>query len=352
MNIGFVVRKFSFGGGEKIQQFLMHEFYERENNIFIFTWDSIEIPEAVEKFNIVYLKNKSNKFFQFIYEMTTIPGLLYKYKIDFIIVFGLEESFILSSYSTKTSSITSLRIDPRFSRSQLLMKQRYPLSLHLSSGVVFQTNIVKEHYSVSIQRKSIVIPNPVIENGHFKPFKNRLKRIVAVGRLSVEKNFSMLVDAFAMLDPNEYELCIFGDGYLENDLKDKINAYGLQDKILMMGESRNLIEDISVAEIFVLTSDFEGMPNALIEAMSLGLACISTNFPSGAAEELIHNGYNGMLIPVGSLKQLVHVLKVLIEDSDNRLKISHNAMKIKNLLNKDLIINQWLTFFDSIKHLH
>ena len=86
------------------------------------------------------------------------------------------------------------------------------------------------------------------------------------------------------------------------------------------------------------------MPNALIEAMAMGLACISTVFPSGAAEFLIKNKKNGLLIPIGGQKELEESLELLINDKVLRTKIGNKASEIRGLLQKEKIINQWLNF--------
>ena len=114
--------------------------------------------------------------------------------------------------------------------------------------------------------------------------------------------------------------------------------------VFLEGQVNRVVDEIADAEIFVLCSDSEGMPNALIEAMAMGLACISTNFPSGAAEYLINDKINGLLVPVGGQKELEESLELLIKDKVLRNNMGENAIKVRDLLKKEVIIDEWLSF--------
>lgn len=118
-----------------------------------------------------------------------------------------------------------------------------------------------------------------------------------------------------------------------------------------MGKSNCIEKDIYNAGIFVLSSNYEGMPNALMEAMALGLPCISTDCPVGGPKTLIKNGENGLLVPVGDEEALSIAILKLIEDNELSQKIANNALKISEKFNPNIINQQWEDFINKIINL-
>ena len=103
-------------------------------------------------------------------------------------------------------------------------------------------------------------------------------------------------------------------------------------------------DQIKDSAIYVLSSDFEGMPNSLMEAMSMGFPVISTDCPCGGPAELIQNGKNGILVPVGDSDKMAMEINRLIEEPGECLKLGKNAMKIGQTHSQDVIVQQWLKF--------
>jgi len=344
LKIGLIISKSSYGGGERMQQMLLSEFKNKGYELIIFTWEDSNLNEFNNSFSKIILKRKYGKIQQFIYEVFQINKEIRSLKLDCLLIFGTSESFILASFFSRTKSISSLRVDPRFPKNNLVTTLRRMLSFSLSNGIVFQTEAVRQCFSKNIISKSTVIPNPVIDDDLPNEQRNRENIIVSVGRLSSEKNYPLLINAFSNISPSDYTLHIYGIGPLKSYLQNLIAKLGMEDKIFLKGQVNRVVDKIADAEIFVLCSNFEGMPNALIEAMAMGLACISTVFPSGAAEFLIKNKENGLLIPVGGQKELEESLELLINDKSLRTKIGNKAIEIRSLLQKEKIINQWLSF--------
>ena len=349
MKIGFSVSKSSHGGGERMQQLLLKEFKNKGYEIILLTWEDSNLNEFNNSLKKIILKRKKGKIQQYIYEVFKINKSIRSISLDYLIIFGTNESFILSSLFSKTKSISTLRVDPRFPINNLLTKFRRLILFSLCDGIIFQTEKVKKYYPKHIQAKSVVIPNPILDDFLPTNIIERKHKIVSVGRLVEEKNYPMLINAFSKLSPNNYTLHIYGDGSLKSYLQDLISKLDMKNKIFLEGHVDRVIDKISDAEIFVLCSNFEGMPNALIEAMAMGLASISTNFASGAAEYLIKNKINGLLIPVGGQKELENSLELLIKDKLLRNNIRKNATEIRNVLKKDDIIEQWINFIHKIK---
>lgn len=231
----------------------------------------------------------------------------------------------------------------------LLMKKLYKKA----DGFVFQTKEQKEFFNKEIQSKSIIIYNP-IKTEFLSKDENILKEdtIINVGRLVEQKNQKMLIEAFAKL-PNKYKnykLKIFGTGPLEKELTEQIQKLNLQERIQLCGVCDDIKTELEKAKIFVLSSDYEGMPNALIEAMAVGLPVISTDCPCGGPRELIDDEKNGLLIKVNDIEGLERRIEDLIENQEKAITIGKKAEEIKDRLNLANIVEQWQSYIMEVKN--
>lgn len=131
----------------------------------------------------------------------------------------------------------------------------------------------------------------------------------------------------------KYKLDIYGEGNKREELNNLIIKNNLEDKVSLRGNSDKIFNELQNSDIFVLTSDYEGMPNALIEAMAMGLPVISTDCKGGGANFLIRDGVNGMLIPIGDYDVLVKAMRKLIEDRKFAEEhLGRNAVKISKYI--------------------
>ncbi len=140
---------------------------------------------------------------------------------------------------------------------------------------------------------------------------------------------------------SDYKLKIYGKGPLENELRTYTNDKGIQEKVEFMGFVDNIPEQFETASMFVLSSDFEGIPNALMEAMALGLPCVSTDCPAGGPRFLIEHGKNGLLVPVGDAEKMANAISKLILLPDYAEKIGDNARSIIENFEPSIIYNKW-----------
>lgn len=209
----------------------------------------------------------------------------------------------------------------------------------LGDHIVFQTDHVRQMYPAAVRRKSSVIMNPVeISCGAEKTKKHR---IVNAGRLTKQKNQELLIKAFLLFHSSHplYSLHIYGEGEMRDKLQRLIDDSGLSDSVTLEGYSSNLHEAICDAEIFVLSSDFEGMSNALGEAMKMGIPCVSTD--CSGTRELIRNGIDGIIVPVGEVDPLAEAICHIADDSKFRDWISKNAVERAKEWDIHRIVNQW-----------
>ena len=225
--------------------------------------------------------------------------------------------------------------------------------MNLASGFVFQTNEAKNYYNRKIQSRSTIIANPLkVEELPTPYFGERERRVVAVGRLIPAKNYPNLIHAFLKFheDNDDYRLEIYGDGVLKKELTKMINEYNASQFIKLMGSRKSVLEDIKTAAIYVLSSDIEGMPNALIEAMAMGIPCIATDCPSGGSKDLIQDGMNGLLAPVRNSDVLANSLSRYVEDDNLSRMVSMNSIKVRDKLDINIIGEKWIRYFESIVH--
>ena len=222
------------------------------------------------------------------------------------------------------------------------------LSLELADACVFQTNDAKEYFSKRIQDKGTIIFNPINPELPERYTGIRRKAIVAVGRLAKQKNFSLLIDAYAEVAKiyPDYRLFIYGEGPERQQLEKKVQDLGLQDKIIMPGFSRDIYNEMNNCTAYVSSSDYEGMSNSMLEALALGLPTICTDCPIGGAKTVIENGINGILTPVGEVQPLSDAMLKVIEDDNFRNMISNNAYQIRKKLDVCDVARQWSKLFD------
>lgn len=239
----------------------------------------------------------------------------------------------------KRNIIISERNDPYSDGRSYIVKFATGLLYPLADGIVFQTKRAQSYFSKKIQRKSEVILNPIqITN---EASRDKEYKIVAIGRLSEQKNHLLLINAFKKVhdDFPEYKLYIYGEGSLREALNKQIKSLYLEKSVFLPGNVSDVHNMIKDAEIFVLSSNYEGLSNALLEAMMMGLPCISTN--CAGSNEIIKHGKNGLLIPLESEYNLSEAIKLLIRNKEFSIKIGQEAKKTSELFKSDNIVEKW-----------
>ncbi len=218
-----------------------------------------------------------------------------------------------------------------------------------AKGLIFQTEMAKSFFPRSIQKKGIVLPNPVDASRIPTQYQGeRRKVIVGAGRLHPQKNFSLLIKAFARfhrIHP-EYQLVIWGDGELRSVLEEQIRDLKLKSAVFLPGRNDHLLEEIRDCAMFVLSSDYEGSPNVLIEAMCMGMPVISTDCPSGGPKELIRNGENGLLVAVGDEIALSEAMLRMTDTQFTRGQ-AVAAYESRKILTSSKVFENWETYLDS-----
>ena len=354
LRILFLITGMVSGGAERVMANLSNGLQKKGHKIRIVVMKKAEtdyyLDDSIEFVGADAVDKKgNNKFFK---------GLFFyiknvkEYKPDIIVSFLPKTNIIAMACRLvvlKNPVITCERADPMARKGIIKALNNYMFPL--ADGCAFQTRMAREYYKIKDSSKTAVLNNPLDCSFNIKPYSGkRKKEIVAVGRLSEQKNHKLLIDAFFKISKKypDYCLKIYGDGLLEAKLKRHISNLKLSDRVYLLGRVNDVKEAIYESALFVLSSNFEGMPNALLEAMSIGLPCISTDCRVGGPSELIENRENGILVPVGDADKMAEMIDTLLSDYYLADKISQNANKIYERFSMKNVIDEWENFIYKI----
>ena len=204
--------------------------------------------------------------------------------------------------------------------------------------VVFQSETVRNMYPAAIRRKGVIIPNPVSVS--CKTVESR-KKIVTCGRIHPQKNHRLLIRAFSafVTDHPGYTLYIYGEGESLKETEEVIASLYLNDKVFIEGFKKDVHSYISDAEMFVLSSDYEGMPNALIEAMMMGIPCITTAFEG--SNEFFGGAEACLMTPIGDEAALAKAMGEVAENEELRHKLASNGEALAQKYSVEYIASLW-----------
>jgi glycosyltransferase involved in cell wall biosynthesis len=183
--------------------------------------------------------------------------------------------------------------------------------------------------SEMVALKSVAwLPNPLRQPTSEKVAEKKGELLLAVGRLHPQKGYEILLEAFAIARPmmDNWTLRILGSGRLEDELCSLSRQLGIADSVEFLGHVADPFPHYRAADLFVMTSRYEGSPNALWEAMSCGLATIVSDSIEGALE-VVSDGPNTRVVPVGNAGALANVLKELAGNPDLRGRLGRDALR-------------------------
>ncbi len=241
--------------------------------------------------------------------------------------------------------VETLRINPwiAFQSHGKLVDSLWRLCFKTGDRIIVQTEEQKSFFSNRERLKTITIPNPLDDlylNSKKDSYSEKCTRFVAAGRITQQKNYPLMIKAFAKATQGYTEaiLCIYGagnDDYIQS-LNSLINELSANNRIFICGRTPRIAEEYMKSDAFLMSSDYEGMPNSLAEAMAIGLPCISTDCKTGP-KDLIDDGINGFLVPVGDEEKYTEsILKLLKSNEEERKKIGENARsKVLNTCSKE-----------------
>lgn len=343
MRILCVISGMQNGGAERVMSTLVN-YFSKNNKVRLVILKSEKSDYPISEDVEVIAGNIKHK--NIIKSVLFVKKQIETYKPDIVLSFMTKNNIVsliarsISSY--KVPVVISERANPHNTKGLIsfLRKITYPLA----NGCVFQTKWAKDYYKSILRCESEIIYNPLSPDFKVKPYLgSRSKKIVCTARLSPEKNQALLIKAFEKIskDYPDYKLEIYGEGPCRKKLQNLINKLKLNNKVYLMGRKKDIINHIKDAEIFVLPSNSEGMPNSLLEAEALGIPCIATDCPIGGSSIIIDNNINGLLISMNDVKELSISIKKILDNNDLSKKFSENGPKIIQKFDHNIICKQW-----------
>jgi len=357
----FHINSMGKGGAERVVSILSEHFAKDGYEVVVATqWYAKEEYPLFSKVKRIHAglsenDEKKGRLHRAFKRVMNFRKVVRKEKPDIVISFCNKANF-RSAYcmiGMKTPLLVSVRNDPKkdyapYRRATKWMEKK-------AAGCVFQTPDARDFFAPAFREKSRIIFNPLSENCMNKKEETgkRDNRIVTVGRITVQKNQLLLLKAFARIHENypEMQLEIYGedDGQgSKQEMEQFLEQKGLKSKVHFMGQSDQVEKDIVHAALFVLSSDYEGMPNALIEAMALGLPVISTDCPCGGSRLLIEDGISGLLVPAGNEEKLAEAIESLLSDRERAEKLGREAKKVVEKVNPNKIYQEWKEYVDEL----
>ncbi|WP_203458743.1 glycosyltransferase [Lacinutrix sp. WUR7] len=350
--IAFIIPSLKAGGAERVVTTLSNQLIKEFDVLIVVLYKCKPFYTLNPKIQVVFCKDiytSNPSFFQSITNHFTLFGrskkVILKENIDVVIGFTTIANIysVIIAKLLRIPSIISERIHPQFSDiSNFWIKIRriiYPQT----DVLVIQTLDIKNYFTKFIKEDKIkIINNPLaeelVEQRNLQTTKKN--QIICVGRLDEQKNQELLIRAFANIERGKWKLLLIGAGDKHNFYKKLVNTLDLNESVIFIGNVKDISKYYNSAKIFVLPSNYEGFPNALIEAMYYGLSCIATNCPSGPSE-IINHGENGFLIPVKDQLLLEKKLSLLIHNTDLQIQFKDKAIESTTIFEAEFIANKW-----------
>lgn len=356
--IAFHLNSLQQGGAERVVSNLANRFAKEGYEVVIATeWygtDEFALDQKVRRVHVGLTKEDENRsrISKMLRRIWYLRRFMKKEKPDVVVAFtrGVLYRALAAGIGTGIPVVISVRTDPVGHYDKKADKLRIPLLFPHAAGCVFQTEGAKAFFAPYLQENSRIILNPLNPKyvGVPEPAV-RTKDVVQSGRLVDFKNQPMLIRAFLKVHEKhpDYTLKIYGpdskDGTKEI-LESIIHENHAEDFVKLMGGSNTLEKDLADAALYAFSSDWEGLPNALMEAMALGLPVVSTDCPCGGPKTLIEDGVNGLLVPIMDEKAMTDGILRLIEDRELAERLGREARKISERANEDAVFEQWQTY--------
>ena len=342
----FVVPNMGQGGAERVVSVLAREFTSRSvRTAVVYALDrttGYDLPDGADK---IYLDGAEAGKAAAIKKLRRVIRDLKRESFPVLVPFHdtcLKYSLAAALF-TGVPVVACERNNPYIKGTAKIARIKSNIPYRMAARCVFQTSGAAEYYCRSVRRKSAVIPNPLNVDIIKKWRGEDSDTVVSVGRLEPQKNQAMLIRAFANVAEKypEIKLDIYGEGSLRSSLEEKIKTLGLTGKVTLCGLTGKIGEVLASSRMFVLSSDYEGMSNALIEAMAAGVPVVSTDHPTGGARALIKDGVNGYLTPVGDDAALARAMEKCISDPVKTKLMAKEAEKIADALCADATADKW-----------
>lgn len=350
------------GGAERVVSNLANRFAQAGYEVIVAVqWideNEYELDPRV-KHIVVGLKpedDKRNRISKYIRRVVYLKDCIKEEKPDVVIAFAHLAIYrcLMSAKGTGVPVIVAVRTNPIGHYESKLDKIQIPRLFPRAAGAVFQTEGQRDFFKPYLQENSTIILNPINEKYlDVQPPVSRTKTVAQVGRVEGFKCQPMLVDAFMDVHAKhpDWELKIYGgdsgDGTWQI-LEKKIADYDASSFVHLMGDCDTLERELNDVGVFAFSSEWEGLPNALMEALALGLPTVSTDCPCGGPATVMTDGVDGLLVPIWNKDAMAEAICKLIENPELAEEYGRNARKIADRANPDVVFEQWAEYIEKV----
>lgn len=357
MRITLVISSLNAGGAERVLSNLANYWAAQENQVTLITLESPQVEPFYlldPQINLIRLglfskaKTSLGRVFEIARRLIIIRKNIKKLSPDVVISFVdiMNITTLISCLGLPFPIIVSERTHPRYYAIPAFYNKLRRLFYPRARKVIIQTQSAADYF-VNLNNISI-IPNSVHATSITTQSHPKVDNIISVGRLVVSKSFEALIYAFSKITKfyPELTLTIYGEGPERCNLTRLISKHNLENKVFLPGAVKNVQEKFVKADLFVFPSRFEGFPNALCEAMAVGLPVIASDCSGNI--DVIDDGVNGRLFPVGDVDRLVELIRELLEDSEQRQRLAAEARKITDQFSESKIYQMWNNIIQEI----
>lgn len=363
--IALITSSLSAGGAERVMSEMANYWADQGHDVTVLTiassdQDHYHLSSRVQRVGLDLLgesRSPLQTVANNIIRLRRIRGAIRALRSDVVISFIDQTNVrvLAALLGAGIPVIISERVDPRWHSIgpawDILRRVLYPVA----DAVVVQTDKVKRWALRMVAAHRVrVIPNPVrqvsFEPGAvLDPEAGEKRTIVAIGRLDPQKGFDLLIEAFAKSSVAElgWRLVILGEGSERSRLEELRRTNKLEDRVELPGVVEDPFVWLRGAGLFVLSSRYEGFPNALLEAMACGTPAIAFDCESGPAE-IIRDGVDGFLVPAGDVSALANVMLRLIKNKDERRRLGSRATEVNQRFSREVVMGLWDGLIDEV----
>lgn len=352
MHIALVILTLGPGGAERVISNLANQWVKSGHRITLITLEhSSKLPfypldPKIDLLQLSKTLQKPSSLWAYVsnlgQRLTSLRTTLKQLHPDLVLSFIDQMNIVtlLLSRGLKLPIFVSERIDPAFHSLSFIYKILRRFTYPWAHRIIVQTPSAACYFPTFLQKKISIIPNSI--NPCTLPFKYRkIQKIVSVGRLAPQKDYPTLLKAFENLSLKypDLTLTIYGEGPERSFLENLIQDFGLKDSVFLAGIVSNIEKALLDFDLFVFPSRFEGFPNALGEAMALGLPVVASQCSGN--KDLIQNGINGLLFPVGDVEKLALAIESLILNQKKSENLGKNAKHISEKFGEQMVMSLW-----------
>ena len=353
----FVLPSLGAGGSERVVTTLANHWAEQGYDIGIANFDGPDfapfypLAQQVSLFRLDLPASSAGlpgQLLQTRRRIKALEGVYRQFQPDAVISFLTKANImaVLAARRLGVPVIVSERNNPKLQQFNAFWRAARSYAYPKAFSFVTMTRGAAEHYPERQRPRTSIIPNPV---NLPETWENRRgnKTITAVGRLTGQKQFHLLIDAFARIAPGfpDWNLVVWGEGELRTELEQQRTRLGLDDRVALPGLTQMPGQWIETADVFVLSSAYEGWPNVIVEAMAAELPVVAFDCEHGVSD-MIDDGVTGRIVPLDDVEALADAMASLLRDPVLRRELAQGALQASSRYDTDIIANQWMAIVE------